>query len=870
MGEKEIRTKKKSSSSQPETEGKELVIVESPAKAKTLNKYLGPDYVVMASVGHVRDLPGKNPKGVKDPVPGVDMNHDFTPSYEVIKGKASTVTELRKAAKKAGGIWLATDMDREGEAIAWHLLEALKIPSEKANRVVFNAITKAEVQKAFQNPRKVDMSKVNAQQARRVLDRIVGYQVSPLLWKKVAGGLSAGRVQSVAVRLVVEREREIEAFVPEEYWRILGYFTVRPEKAAALAESWNAWLAEHPRMKNGRKSNGPSVAEKNLWLSEHDSFAAELVEVDGRKFEAKDTGSALAAAERGGYVLDRKEERENPGAKGPARYGVRLTGRLEGGPRWLVKSVQTKRTKSRPYGPFITSTLQQAAANQLDFSAQFTMSAAQSLYEGVNIQGMGSVGLITYMRTDSPHLSAEALSMARDYIGAEFGEAYLPPKPNFFASSNKAAQEAHEAIRPTDVTLTPEFVRASLKPEHYRLYKLIWERFVACQMCDAEWDSTTVLVSGKDRQGELVFRASGRVLVFDGYYRVMGVPGESDEAVLPPMEKAHQVAPLQLDPCQNFTSPPPRYTEASLVRKLEAEGIGRPSTYAQIIQVIQNRKYAEKIKNRFYATDLGKVVTDKLVEGFPEIMQVGYTRDMEQKLDDIEEKQADWVQMLHQFYGPFQRNLQSAYDVLGHAKAETRPAPHRCPQCGGGTVYRFGRNGRFLSCAAYPECKFAAPVDREGRPLSPEQTDIACPLCSSPMLKRKGRFGAFLSCIRYPDCSGIVNLDRKGFISVPKAPPLRTDLRCPKCQAPMNLRRGGRGPWLGCSSFPRCRGRVGWTTLDKEKRAHYENALEEHEKAHPQPVIRKLDGSAVDESYRPKVHEMEENTNGEELDTLRH
>ena len=870
MMEKKKTTQKKSSLSEEATEGKELVIVESPAKAKTLNRYLGPDYVVMASVGHVRDLPGKNPKGVKDPVPGVDLDRGFKPSYEIIKGKAATVAHLRQAAKKAGGIWLATDMDREGEAIAWHLAEALKIPLEKAKRVVFNAITKGEIQKAFQHPRKIDMNKVNAQQARRVLDRIVGYQVSPLLWKKVAGGLSAGRVQSVAVRLVVEREREIDAFVPEEYWKIAGYFTIRPENAAALTKSWISWLAEHPKMKNGKKSNGRTVAEKNLWLSEHDSFPADLVEVDGRKFEAGDVRTALAVAKRSGYVLDEKLESENPGAKGPARYGVRLKGRLEGGPRWEVRSVQTKRTRSRHYGPFITSTLQQAAANQLDFSAQFTMSAAQSLYEGVNIQGMGSVGLITYMRTDSTHLSTEALRMVRAYIAAEFGEAYLPPKANVFASSNKAAQEAHEAIRPTDVNLTPEVVRSSLKEEHYRLYKLIWERFVACQMTDAQWDSTTVLVSGKDPRGELLFRASGRVLVFDGYYKVVGVPGESEEAVLPPMKEGRKVAPFQLDPCQNFTSPPPRYTEASLVRKLEAEGIGRPSTYAQIIQVIQNRKYVEKIKNRFYATDLGKVVTDKLIEGFPEIMQVGYTRDMEQQLDDIEEKQADWVEMLHQFYGPFQRNLQSAYDVLGHARAETQPAPHRCPQCGGGTVYRFGRRGRFLSCANYPECKFAAPVDREGRPLSPEQTDIACPLCGSAMMKRRGRFGPFLSCVRYPDCSGIVNLDKKGFISAPKVPPLLTDLQCPKCQSAMNLRRGARGPWLSCSSFPKCRGRVGWSTLDKETKASYEKALEEHESAHPQPVIRRLDGSAVDENYKPEVLEAGVNNHGEEPDQSAH
>lgn len=864
MSEKKKAGQIKRSPSETVTERKELVIVESPAKAKTLNEYLGGDYVVMASVGHVRDLPGKNPKGVRDPVPGVDLDRDFKPSYEIIRGKAATVANLRQAAKKADGIWLATDMDREGEAIAWHLVEALKIPPERTKRVVFNAITKSEIQKAFQNPRKIDMNKVNAQQARRVLDRIVGYQVSPLLWKKVAGGLSAGRVQSVAVRLVVEREREIEAFVPEEYWKILAYFTIEPENAISLTENWISWLSEHPKIKNGRKSNGRTVAEKNIWLSEHNSFSAELVEVDGRKFTPKDIETALTAAERGGYILEEKIESENPTAKGPARHGVRIRGHLEGGPRWKVKSVQTKRTKSRPLGPFITSTLQQAAANQLDFSTQFTMSVAQSLYEGVSIKGMGSVGLITYMRTDSTHLSPEALRMARDYIAAEFGERYLPPKPNVFASSNKDAQEAHEAIRPTDVKLTPAFVRASLKEEHYRLYNLIWERFLASQMTDVQWDSTTALVSGKDSQGELLFRASGRVLVFDGYYKIGGIPTESEEGILPLMKEGQEVAPFQMDPCQNFTFPPPRYSEASLVKKLEAEGIGRPSTYAQIIQVIQNRKYVAKNKNRFYATDLGMVVTDKLVEGFPEIMQVGYTRDMEQQLDDIEEKQADWVEMLRQFYGPFKHSLESAYDVIAHARAETQPASHRCPECGGGTVYRFGRNGRFLSCANYPECKFAAPVDREGRPLSPEQTDIACPLCGSAMMKRTGRFGPFLSCARYPDCGGIVNLDKRGFIITPKVPPLLTDLRCPKCRAPMNLRRGARGPWLSCSSFPKCRGRLGWSTLDKETKAGYERALEEHEKAHPRLVIRKLDGTSVDETYKPELPDMNQGKNEKE------
>jgi DNA topoisomerase I len=846
------------------TEGKQLVIVESPAKAKTLNKYLGTGYVVMASVGHVRDLPDKNPKGVKNPVPGVDLDHDFMPSYEIIKGKSATVAQLRQAAKKAEGIWLATDMDREGEAIAWHLVEALKIKPETAKRVVFNAITKDEVQKAFRKPRRIDMGKVNAQQARRVLDRIVGYQVSPLLWRKVAGGLSAGRVQSVAVRLVVEREREIEGFVPEEYWRIMGFFTTRPEEAASLAESWAAWITEAGDRKNVKRPNGRTVNEKNSWLSEHESFSAELVEIDGNKFEPKEMESTLTAAKRAGFVVDEKTVMENPGAKGPAQHVVRLRGHLDGGPRWTVKSVQTKRTKSRPYAPFITSTLQQAAANQLDFSAQFTMSVAQSLYEGVPIKDMGSVGLITYMRTDSTHLSDEAIRMVRSYITSEYGEEYLPPRANVFVSSNKEAQEAHEAIRPTDVHLTPEFVRPSLKAEHYRLYKLIWERFVASQMSDAQWDLTTILISGRDPKGELLFRASGRVLVFDGYHKVAGMSNGSEEALLPHMRDNQTVAPFQIDPSQNFTSPPPRYTEASLVKKLEAEGIGRPSTYAQIIQVIQNRKYVEKIKNRFYANDLGKVVTDKLVEAFPEIMQVGYTRDMEQQLDDIEEKQADWVGMLHQFYGPFKQSLDSAYDLLGHARAETQPAPHTCPQCGGTTVYRFGRKGRFLSCANYPQCKFAAPLDREGKVLSPEHTDIACPVCGSAMLLRRGRYGAFLSCSRYPECTGIVNLDKKGGISAPKVPPLLTDLECPKCQSPMNMRRGARGPWLSCSAFPKCRGRLGWNTLDQETIKRWERKLEEHEKGHPLPVIQTLDGIPVEEGYKPQLQSVQENGTAEE------
>ena len=845
--------------------GKQLVIVESPAKAQTINKYLGSDYVVMASVGHVRDLPDKNPKGIKDPVPGVDLENDFKPTYQIIKGKNKTIVALKKAAQKASGIWLATDLDREGEAIAWHVADTLGVKLKDSHRVVFNAITKGEIQRAFNNPRRLNMDKVNAQQARRILDRIVGYQVSPLLWKKVAGGLSAGRVQSVAVRLLVERERDIERFQPEEFWKLTGYFTTHLDQAPDLAEKWKRWLEEIPEEGKDRKSNTRTVSEKNAWLAEHESFAAELIEINGKKFESKNLESILKTAGRAGFQLIEKIETENPKGKGKAGHIIRLNGYLEDGPSWRVKSIETKRVKSRPNPPFITSTLQQAAANQLDFTAQATMRIAQNLYEGVSIGDMGSVGLITYMRTDSTHITNEAIDMARAFIESQMGKAYLPEKPNWYPSPNKKAQEAHEAIRPTDVSLTPARVRASLNDRQFKLYRLIWERFVGCQMTDAEWDSTTVLIAGAnkiggankvgaaDKKGEMVFRTSGRTLVFDGHYKVVGRPNTSKEAVLPPLEVEQGLAAIQLDPTQSFTSPPPRYTEASLVKKLEAEGIGRPSTYAQIIQVIQTRKYVEKIKNRFYATDLGKVVTDKLIEAFPEILEVGYTRDMEQQLDDVEEKQANWVQMLHTFYGPFKSCLEKAYDNMEHAKAETEPAPHTCPECGSATVYRFGRNGRFLSCARYPDCKFAAPIDRDGNPMIQQETDVACPKCGQPMLLRTGRFGKFLSCSKYPDCDGVVNLDKKGFVSPPKIPPLLTDLPCPTCKSPLNLRRGERGPWLSCSKFPKCRGRLGWASLDEVLKTKWEKALMEHEKAHPQAPIRKLDGTPVGGAYKPQI-----------------
>jgi DNA topoisomerase-1 len=856
MAKKKAAIQKRKTAARADSTGKQLVIVESPAKARTINKYLGTDYLVMASVGHVRDLPDKNPKGIKDPVPGVDLEHNFKPTYQVIRGKGKTIKSLKEAAVKASGLWLATDLDREGEAIAWHLIEALGFKNEDAKRVVFNAITKKEIEKAFQNPRGIDLNRVNAQQARRILDRIVGYQVSPLLWRKVAGGLSAGRVQSVAVRLVVEREREIEAFVPAEYWKLVGYFTAELVEAAAKAELWHHWLAEAPETRNGRKANGRPMREKNAWLTEHHCIAAELTEIGGKKFQAAEMNAALTAAQLAGFVLDGKAEEQVPKAGGAAKNVIVLSGHLRNGPEWRVKSIQTKRTKSRPFAPFITSTLQQTASTHLGFAAHSTMRLAQALYEGVPIDGMGSVGLITYMRTDSTFLTGEAIGMARQFVSSQFGDKYLPDRANVFSSSNKAAQEAHEAIRPTDVNLTPDRVRSSLNDQLYKLYKLIWDRFVSCQMTEAEWDATTVLISGMADKVEMVFRATGRRLVFDGYYRILGVPNNSEDLVLPEIAQEQELALFHLDPTQHFTAPPPRYTEASLIRKLESEGIGRPSTYAQIIQVIQARKYVEKIQNRFHASDLGKVVTDKLIEAFPEILQVSYTRDMEQQLDDIEEKHADWVEMLERFYGPFKADLEAAYKGMEHAKSETQPAPHICPECGNSTVYRFGRNGRFLSCSQYPDCKFAAPIDRDGNPVSPEQTDIGCPKCGAPTLLRAGRFGPFLSCIKYPECDGIVNLDKRGCVAPPKSPPLLTDLRCPKCDAPLNLRRSARGLWLGCSKFPKCRGRLSWASLETETKKKWEKALEQHENAFPTPTIRKTDGTPTGEAYKPHIQSL--------------
>jgi DNA topoisomerase-1 len=839
-----------------------LVIVESPSKAKTINKYLGPDYLVLASVGHVRDLPSKNPKGVKSPVPGVDLQKQFKPTYEVLPGKDKVVSDLKRAAKESQAtgkeVWFATDLDREGEAIAWHLAQELGIPSKQAKRVIFAAITKGEIEKAFSSPHAIDEDRVNAQQARRILDRIVGYQVSPLLWKKVARGLSAGRVQSVAVRLVVEREREIRGFVPDEYWQIHGNFALSAEDAARLGPSWTKFMAE-----KDEKGNTPTLKSQNAWLTKHASIKAELVEVGGEKFDVRGAGTngnvadltpqVSRVAQLAGLTSVKTGATEDAKGKGPAKYVRTLTGIVDPKTPYKIVSIETKRTTSRPAPPFITSTLQQAASSRLGFGAQRTMRAAQQLYEGVDIPGEGPVGLITYMRTDSTHLSGEALNMARHYIGRVYGDKYLPEKPNFFSSSNKAAQEAHEAIRPTSLDYPPQRVAKALTPDQLRLYTLIWERFVACQMTPAQWDSTVVLIrGGKDATKPVTFRSTGRTLVFDGFYKVSGVPTASDEQTLPALREQQAMHIFALDVAQKFTSPPARYSEASLIKMLESEGIGRPSTYASIIQTIQDRNYVEQQDRRFFATDLGEVVTDKLVEGFPHIMDVGYTREMESQLDKVEEDHLDWIQMLQKFYGPFMEDLEHAHETMSHAKAETTPAPaeYKCATCGAPTVYRFGKSGRFLSCSRYPDCNWASPVDREGKPRpAAEMVNIACPKCGGPMNKRTGRFGPFLGCARYGDkknpCDGILNIDRKGHVVAPSPPAFVTDLPCPTCSSPLNLRTGARGPWLGCSRFPKCRGRGKWAEVPEDKRKALEAQLEEHDKAHPVPIIRTLEGRAL-------------------------
>jgi DNA topoisomerase-1 len=719
-------------------------------------------------MGHVRDLPSK---GLN-----VDIENDFEPTYDIMPGKKRTVTALKAAVKNCDELYLATDLDREGEAIAWHLAQLLGVPEEKTYRVIFNAITHTSIKQAFAEHGKLNMDKVMAQQARRILDRIVGYQISPLLWKKITRGLSAGRVQSVTVKMIVEKEREIRRFEPKEYWFIPAVFST--DLQTDYHQQWQDFI-------QAKGDNPPTVAEQYKWLAEHNAFKAELDKVGDEKFEASN-----------------KEQAE------------RILNALKGA-AFELADLQTKLSVSRPSAPFITSTLQQAAANRLGFTTKRTMRVAQQLYEGIDLGSMGSLGLITYMRTDSTHLSNEAIAEVRKHIGIHFGPKYLPKETKIYAS-RKTAQQAHEAIRPTDVDLTPSDIKPFLSDEQFKLYDLIWRRFVACQMEPAKWNVTNLNISAQTSLGCCLYRTTGRVLVFDGFTKVWSIASNGQQ--LPPMKKGQKLAAVDIKAEQHFTKPPARYTEASLVKALEKEGIGRPSTYAAIISTIQERGYVEQQDKKFFATDLGEIVTDKLNEYFPKIMDIAFTRYMEEQLDKIEEQHLDWLGVLQDFYGPFKQSLETAQTEMKHAKAEVTPSEYECPKCGQQLVYRFGKNGKFLSCSAYPDCTFTNPCDKEGKMLEEKVSEHKCPVCDKPMVHKNGRFGPFLGCSDYPNCKTTLKLDKQGNVLPPKPPPEPTGIKCYKCkQGELVIRQSKKGPFMGCGRFPKCRTIISIKQLDHLK-----------------------------------------------------
>jgi DNA topoisomerase I len=675
--------------------GGKLVIVESPAKARTIGKFLGGGYRVKASVGHVRDL-------LKSQL-SVDVEHDFEPKYRVPNEKKDVVREIEAAAKVADQIFLATDPDREGEAIAWHLVESAKIDPAKVQRVVFHEITRDAVADAFGHPRDLNMQLVDAQQARRVLDRLVGYKISPLLWAKVRGRLSAGRVQTVALRLVVEREREIQEFVPEEYW------------------SLEAELAKQPT--NGAQSR--------------QSFIAKLVKIGADKADLKNEADAKA-------IVDALE-----------------------GATYTVAKVEQKERRRNPSPPFTTSTLQQDASRRLGFGARKTMSVAQQLYEGVDIGSEGSVGLITYMRTDSVTVSRQAQQEAREFITKRFGAESLPPQPPIYKTRAKGAQEAHEAIRPTAVRREPAILRQHLSRDQYRLYELIWKRFVASQMAPAILDVTTVDVNaparytatdektGKPRVEEkvAVFRATGSVIKFPGFLAVYEVSREKEEAgedgegmTLPPLSQDELLDLLRLIPEQHFTQPPPRYTEATLVKALEEHGIGRPSTYAPTISTIQDRGYVEREDRRLLPTELGFIVCDLLVEHFPDVFNVGFTAQMEEELDQIADGERAWVPVVREFYHPFAQRVAAADAVIEKVDLAPQETGEMCEKCGRPLVIKVGRFGKFIACSGFPECRNTMPYL--------ERIGVACPTCGGDLVEKRSKRGrVFYGCANYPTCS---------------------------------------------------------------------------------------------------------------------
>ena len=708
---------------------KSLVVVESPAKAKTINKFLGQNYIVRSSVGHIRDLPAKKL--------AVDVQNGFTPEYITIRGKAKVIKEIQAEAKKTEAIYLAADPDREGEAICWHIAETLKNVKKPIYRVTYNEITASAILAAMENPGQIDQHLVDSQQARRVLDRLVGYQISPILWRNVKPGLSAGRVQSVAVRLICEREAEIEAFIPQEYWTITA----------------------------------------NLIGKNPQPFDAKLLQIGPEKGSISTYGFPIDEARAEAIVEDAKTK------------------------PFIVKDIKRQERKRRPVPPFITSTLQQEAARKLRFTAKRTMSVAQKLYEGLNLGATGAVGLITYMRTDSTRIADEALREARGYIKKNYGTDYLPKSAMRYKSKG-GAQDAHEAIRPTSVERTPQSLKPYLSPEQHRLYDLIWKRFVASQMNPAILDVTTIDISAE----QYLFRATGSILKFDGFMRLY-LEGSDDsntesnrndetDVILPVLEIGERLDLRKLTHKQHYTQPPPRYTEATLVKALEEKGIGRPSTYAAIISTIQGREYVVKEKGRFQPTDIGKLVNQLLIKGFPEILDTQFTAKMEDQLDEIAEGKSDWVGVLSAFYEPFTHALEAAPDVMYEARKEMEEESDEvCEKCNSKMIIKWGRYGRFLGCSNYPECSNIKRLTEENAPPPEEEpTDETCDKCGSPMVIKTSRAGGkFLACTGYPKCKN--------------AKPINIGVDCPEagCGGYIGERRSKRGIFYGCSNYPKCK-----------------------------------------------------------------
>ncbi|MDR0822418.1 MAG: type I DNA topoisomerase [Endomicrobium sp.] len=707
---------------------KYLVIVESPAKEKTISKILGNDFTVKSSFGHIRDLPKKKLS--------IDTENNFEPTYVNMPKSKKIISELKSKADSSQKVYLATDLDREGEAIAWHLKEALKLNDSKIERITFSEITPEAIKEAVANPRRLNMGLVDSQQARRILDRIVGYKLSPLLWKKVKRGLSAGRVQSVAVMIICNREEEIKAFIPVEYWGIEADLSKKQNNAVPFKASIFS--------KNDIKFEKLSIKNKE----EADAILKEL--------------------ENASYI---------------------------------VKSVESKQRKRSPFAPYTTSTMQQDSSRRLGFTASRTMSIAQKLYES---------GHITYMRTDSLNIAASCRAETQKYISSAYGDNCLPKNPRFYTTKSKGAQEAHEAIRPTSAYKTPSSIKSHLIPDEYKLYDLIWKRFVASQMADAVYNT----ISADIKAGDYIFRANGSVLIFDGFLKVYNIDEDSQDMRLPPLSEGEQLNLLKLSPLQHWTEPPARYNEASLIKALEEHEIGRPSTYAPIIKTILDRLYVRLDGKKFIPTELGIVVNDVLKKHFENIINVEFTAGIEEKFDSIAENKIKWQSVISDFYSPFIKKLEAAEKNLTHQKIKVQSTDIKCPNCGKEMVIRQSRSGQFLGCSGFPECKTAMPLAKDGKsPLVDIETDLKCDKCGSPLIKKAGYRGRSYLLCKNPDCKTKYTLDKNGNKTI-KPEPEKTDIKCEKCGSMMLKRQSKRGEFLTCSAFPKCRNLI-WIKQDK-------------------------------------------------------